>query len=98
MMRRVQRSADTSFNTYLTHHLLIDVTISNPNLSTSNTILCIFFFQAEDGIRDVAVTGVQTCALPILKTSTPPSARSSSWKWRPRQCCGDSPQACGDSP
>src|SRR5256884_4526874 len=24
-----------------------------------------FFFQAEDGIRDVAVTGVQTCALPI---------------------------------
>src|SRR4030042_863778 len=27
--------------------------------------LCSFFFQAEDGIRDVAVTGVQTCALPI---------------------------------
>src|SRR2546422_8039531 len=27
-----------------------------------------FFFQAEDGIRDVAVTGVQTCALPISKT------------------------------
>src|SRR2546422_4516745 len=25
----------------------------------------LFFFQAEDGIRDVAVTGVQTCALPI---------------------------------
>src|SRR5687768_5802367 len=25
-----------------------------------------FFFQAEDGIRDVAVTGVQTCALPIV--------------------------------
>src|SRR2546422_9349251 len=24
-----------------------------------------FFFQAEDGIRDVAVTGVQTCALPL---------------------------------
>src|SRR2546429_4155173 len=24
-----------------------------------------FFFQAEDGIRDVAVTGVQTCALPV---------------------------------
>src|SRR5687768_9702891 len=28
-------------------------------------IRCVFFFQAEDGIRDVAVTGVQTCALPI---------------------------------
>src|SRR5205809_6953522 len=27
-----------------------------------------FFFQAEDGIRDVAVTGVQTCALPILSS------------------------------
>src|SRR2546422_2448499 len=28
---------------------------------------CSFFFQAEDGIRDVAVTGVQTCALPIYR-------------------------------
>src|SRR5262249_59936412 len=28
-----------------------------------------FFFQAEDGIRDWSVTGVQTCALPILKLS-----------------------------
>src|SRR5437667_8986111 len=27
--------------------------------------LCFFFFQAEDGIRDRDVTGVQTCALPI---------------------------------
>src|SRR3712207_7436530 len=25
-----------------------------------------FFFQAEDGIRDIGVTGVQTCALPIF--------------------------------
>src|SRR5699024_12561625 len=29
-----------------------------------------FFFQAEDGIRDRNVTGVQTCALPILTCST----------------------------
>src|SRR5205085_5725453 len=28
-----------------------------------------FFFQAEDGIRDLTVTGVQTCALPILNVS-----------------------------
>src|SRR5690625_7315779 len=28
--------------------------------------MCFFFFQAEDGIRDGHVTGVQTCALPIL--------------------------------
>src|SRR5437764_11702067 len=27
--------------------------------------VCFFFFQAEDGIRDTSVTGVQTCALPI---------------------------------
>src|SRR3712207_9428790 len=26
----------------------------------------LFFFQAEDGIRDIGVTGVQTCALPIF--------------------------------
>src|SRR5687768_18225385 len=35
-----------------------------------------FFFQAEDGIRDVAVTGVQTCALPILATSRVSAASS----------------------
>src|SRR5690349_24847108 len=29
-----------------------------------------FFFQAEDGIRDLYVTGVQTCALPILEIDT----------------------------
>src|SRR5687767_15313897 len=28
---------------------------------------CVFFFQAEDGIRDKLVTGVQTCALPISR-------------------------------
>src|SRR5258708_38393131 len=28
---------------------------------------CVFFFQAEAGIRDVLVTGVQTCALPIYR-------------------------------
>ena len=33
--------------------------------------LLFFFFQAEDGIRDVAVTGVQTCALPIWWSSRP---------------------------
>src|SRR5215216_7749019 len=32
-------------------------------------VLCFFFFfQAEDGIRDDLVTGVQTCALPICRT------------------------------
>src|SRR2546429_4700595 len=32
-----------------------------------------FFFKAEDGIRYVAVTGVQTCALPISRKSVWPS-------------------------
>src|SRR5207237_5266910 len=35
---------------------------------------CFFFFQAEDGIRDSSVTGVQTCALPIC------DARWSAWQ------------------
>src|SRR2546430_11933930 len=30
-----------------------------------SSLLFFFFFQAEDGIRDLTVTGVQTCALPI---------------------------------
>src|SRR5207244_6228249 len=32
-----------------------------------------FFFQAEDGIRDDLVTGVQTCALPIYKIHSTPA-------------------------
>src|SRR5207245_2456528 len=32
-------------------------------------VMLSFFFQAEDGIRDATVTGVQTCALPILKAA-----------------------------
>src|SRR5437016_10365838 len=33
--------------------------------------LILFFFQAEDGIRDWSVTGVQTCALPIFAAKLP---------------------------
>src|SRR5260370_14218600 len=36
-----------------------------------------FFFQAEDGIRDSSVTGVQTCALPISPERIPTSANTS---------------------
>src|SRR5260370_17741794 len=35
------------------------------------SFLVFFFFQAEDGIRDSSVTGVQTCALPISIGGTP---------------------------
>src|SRR5690349_21990941 len=37
----------------------------------SYVIGCFFFFQAEDGIRDLYVTGVQTCALPISAAARP---------------------------
>src|SRR5207244_5461460 len=37
-----------------------------------------FFFQAEDGIRDDLVTGVQTCALPIFSTTL---RRRAQWRW-----------------
>src|SRR6266536_4331262 len=44
---------------------------------------CFFFFQAEDGIRDPLVTGVQTCALPI--------------SCRAGVCCRTKPRSCGRS-
>src|SRR5207302_8196587 len=48
-----------------------------------------FFFQAEDGIRDFHVTGVQTCALPILARLwfAPPAgapAAANHWRATPR--------------
>src|SRR5256886_16862628 len=39
-------------------------------------IVLFFFFQAEDGIRDLTVTGVQTCALPISGRRNPATRRS----------------------
>src|SRR6266545_7091905 len=46
-----------------------DPTRKAPTTLTVSDLLerfCVFFFQAEDGIRDKLVTGVQTSALPIL--------------------------------
>src|SRR5690349_24068551 len=64
------------------------------------SLVC-FFFQAEDGIRDLYVTGVQTCALPIFRcfcwrtpspapSSRPPNCRSASSPRLPerRSSCG----------
>src|ERR1035437_1605541 len=45
----------------------------------SNIYKIVFLFQAEDGIRDIGVTGVQTCALPILVTVT--AAVPPNWVW-----------------
>src|SRR5437763_1266413 len=44
------------------HFLQVAVTLI---LVVGYAIAASFFFQAEDGIRDTSVTGVQTCALPI---------------------------------
>src|SRR5436309_3846027 len=41
------------------------VRATGPPSETGTAPATIFFFQAEDGIRDFHVTGVQTCALPI---------------------------------
>src|SRR3989475_6054253 len=41
------------------------VQISAAQIVVTVLFLVFFFFQAEDGIRDLTVTGVQTCALPI---------------------------------
>src|SRR3712207_7372107 len=49
-----------------------------------------FFFQAEDGIRDIGVTGVQTCALPILAF-----LRDQPWITEQHSCCqADLPGIC----
>src|SRR3712207_9418891 len=63
----------------------------------------VFFFQAEDGIRDIGVTGVQTCALPIsasatatgsnLASSTGPSSPSSATRQSLASSTHGSPQA-----
>src|SRR5690606_41166777 len=44
-----------------------------------------FFFQTEDGIRDFHVTGVQTCALPILGANTQPEQQQEQDPFMSRQ-------------
>src|SRR2546430_8941565 len=55
-------------------------------ISSTITAQRFLFFQAEDGIRDLTVTGVQTCALPISHTQAAPAAAPG----------GARPGACGD--
>src|SRR2546430_4279105 len=51
----------STFRTSTPSRIFIDISRSGA------FIFIFFFFQAEDGIRDLTVTGVQTCALPISR-------------------------------
>src|SRR2546429_1398676 len=69
---RVPHKYDTHDTTSLRTCLAVRRSIYLASLWAPNSVCALlmswfifFFFQAEDGIRDVAVTGVQTCALPI---------------------------------
>src|SRR5256886_8007152 len=72
---------------------LNETTETSANADSDHYIF--FFFQAEDGIRDLTVTGVQTCALPI---STKSNGASGCCATRPRagsacscaRCCAGS--------
>src|SRR5256885_3952610 len=64
----------------------------SPNHQVTTKRMIVFFFQAEDGIRDYKVTGVQTCALPIYPAgadTAPPSAPGASGQ--PRKVIAISP-------
>src|SRR2546430_6601948 len=64
-MQTVERAADQRSTKHNHHHLPAKATLVRCTSLPVRTELY-FFFQAEDGIRDLTVTGVQTCALPIL--------------------------------
>src|SRR5256885_10837758 len=57
MHTEAQETYDASFRSFIAGVII-------------SVVCSIFFFQAEDGIRDYKVTGVQTCALPIWTRST----------------------------
>src|SRR2546430_9419844 len=58
--------------------------------------MILFFFQAEDGIRDLTVTGVQTCALPILGHCSLEAAAEQSII--PQPCCARGEAVGGSAP
>src|SRR2546422_7389849 len=66
--RTERRIPDTAFGVHRTRYSEVrtgSIARETCAFSTKTRPPASFFFQAEDGIRDVAVTGVQTCALPI---------------------------------
>src|SRR5438876_6793583 len=60
----------------------------------NSSIVLIFFFQAEDGIRDGRVTGVQTCALPISSRFLPCSLLAAGKRRKSgKRSCARSPES-----
>src|SRR2546430_8547366 len=66
--------------TVLVANSILSYYVSSIYMFVDTLVFCVvfhvvffFFFQAEDGIRDLTVTGVQTCALPISLGATPQS-------------------------
>ena len=55
---------------YRLAHMLTKKTMCWVGKIVAMGFLFFFFFQAEDGIRDTSVTGVQTCALPISASAS----------------------------
>src|SRR5256885_12618908 len=53
-------------------------------MRSTRSSTCLFFFQAEDGIRNYKVTGVQTCALPILRAAAADDGHDAAGEHEPR--------------
>src|SRR2546430_8953759 len=71
-MADTQRRCDETPSAPVKNRYYIGFNIRQRHLIVRYTMLehFFFFFQAEDGIRDLTVTGVQTCALPISTSRT----------------------------
>src|SRR5438445_13532814 len=70
---------------------MVLVTATAMGMFLGRGIVQFFFFQAEDGIRDIGVTGVQTCALPISARRAMHSRRDCSvWQRTMRSAAGRS--------
>src|SRR3712207_2803802 len=65
--KTLQYGIDVEITSKCVRKLRVWFTICVLNSSKDAAVCLFFFFQAEDGIRDIGVTGVQTCALPIYQ-------------------------------
>src|SRR5256885_7037835 len=64
LLRRSIRTENILHRNFTRRQVVIQNRVAS-KIGISHSNWSVFFFQAEDGIRDYKVTGVQTCALPI---------------------------------